>query len=453
MGCSSCSSGGGQPKGCRNNGTCGTSGCNKFTVFDWLANMESPNGQQAFDWAEVRFKNGRKDFYKNVNNITLQPGDIVAVEASPGHDIGVISVKGDLVRLQMRKNNFDPEDPNNLKKLYRKANQKDIDLWTEARDREGESMYKSRVIADGLGLNMKISDVEYQGDGQKATFYYTAESRVDFRQLIRDLASEFGVRIEMRQIGARQEAARLGGIGSCGRELCCSTWLTDFRTVNTSAARYQQLALNPAKLAGQCGKLKCCLNYELDSYLEALNDFPDTTKALETQRGRAFFQKKDIFKRIMWYAYEGEALTWVPLSVDDVKTIITANEKSEKPASLEMFKEDTIELEPQLTDVVGQDDLTRFDRKTKPKRRKKPTANATKERKPSPAGTPPRNVRNQPVQVKNNPKPSGTSKDGQLLKREPIDPSASTGADRKKRPPRNNYRRRPNNPKPGSQDE
>jgi cell fate regulator YaaT (PSP1 superfamily) len=371
MGCNSCSSGGGTPKGCRNNGTCGTSGCNKFTVFDWLANMELPDGQKPFDWVEVRFKNGRKEFFKNIHDLTLQVGDIVAVEASPGHDVGAVSIVGDLVQVQMNKKKFKHSDPTQLKKVYRKANQRDIDIWTTARNREQDTMYQSRKIAGELGLEMKISDVEYQGDGSKATFYYTAEGRVDFRQLIRQLAGTFNVRVEMRQIGARQEAGRLGGLGSCGRELCCSTWLTDFRTVNTAAARYQQLALNPQKLAGQCGKLKCCLNYELDSYLEALKDFPETQTRLKTQRGEAVFQKKDIFKKILWYAYTDEVLNWIPLQLAHVLEIVALNEKGAQPASLEMYRDDSLIPELEITNVVGQDDLTRFDRQRGPRNRNK----------------------------------------------------------------------------------
>jgi cell fate regulator YaaT (PSP1 superfamily) len=274
MGCSGCSSGrgcttttSGVPKGCGSGGSCSAGGCNKLNVFDWLANMALPAGQKPFDIVEVRFKNSRKEFYRNVNDLPLFQGEIVAVEAGSGHDIGVVSLTGELVKHQMKNRGIAADSPE-IKKLYRKAKQTDVEKWKEAQVLEEKTMYAARTIAVRLGLQMKISDVEYQGDKTKATFYYTADDRVDFRELIKVLAAEFRVRIEMRQIGARQEAARLGGIGSCGRELCCSTWLTDFRTVNTSAARYQQLSLNPQKLAGQCGKLKCCLNYELDSYME-----------------------------------------------------------------------------------------------------------------------------------------------------------------------------------------
>ncbi len=372
MGCSTCSNGGGLPKGCRGNGSCGTSGCNTLTVFDWLSDMEPAAGQTPFDWVEVRFKNGRKEFYKNTDGLSLHMGDVIAVEAQPGHDIGQVSLTGELVRLQMRKKKF-RQHPDQSLKVYRKANQKDLDIWTNSREKEHETMLQARQIAARLNLVMKISDVEYQGDGSKATFYYTAEERVDFRQLIRELAGLFRVRIEMRQIGARQEASRLGGIGSCGRELCCSTWLTDFRSVNTSAARYQQLSLNPTKLAGQCGKLKCCLNYELDSYLEALKEFPDTSMRLKTKRGEASYMKMDIFKRTMWYAYVDEAMTWVALDVDSVKEIQKMNAKGESPASLEELMAEAEVAAPDFDNVVGQDDINRFDRPKKSRRKKRPS--------------------------------------------------------------------------------
>ncbi len=292
MGCNSCSTGkDGQPRGCRNNGTCGSDGCNKLTVFDWLSNMSLPDGHKAFDGVEVRFKNSRKEFFQNTENLPLSIGDIVATQAKSGHDIGIVTLTGELVKVQMKKKKAYPPQEE-LPKIYRKATQKDIDKWQKCRNQEEEIKKRSREMAIILKLEMKISDVEFQGDGSKATFYYTAEDRVDFRQLIKDMAKAFGIRIEMRQIGYRQEAQRLGGIGSCGRELCCSTWLTDFRSVSTAAARYQQLSLNPQKLAGQCGKLKCCLNYELDVYLEALNDFPPQYSKLKTERALPFVRKR-----------------------------------------------------------------------------------------------------------------------------------------------------------------
>lgn len=371
MGCTSCSTGKtGLPGGCNNNGSCGTGegGCNKLNVFDWLANMELPSGQAPFDIVEIRFKNSRKDFFKNVNNLQMNVGDIVAVEASPGHDIGVVSITGELVRLQMKKKNILPESEE-VKKVYRKAKPNDIEKWQEAQALEKATMYRARTMAIQLNLQMKISDVEYQGDKTKAIFYYTADERVDFRELIKVMADEFKVRIEMRQIGARQEAGRLGGIGSCGRELCCSTWLTDFRTVSTSAARYQQLSLNPMKLAGQCGKLKCCLNYELDSYLDALKDFPEVNNVkLETEKGRAFHQKTDIFKRTMFFSYFDEPDNFIPLSVDRVKEVMEMNKNGVKPASIETKVEfKVVEKKLDYENVVGQDSLTRFDKSNKPK--------------------------------------------------------------------------------------
>lgn len=372
MACSGCSTGRGNglPAGCKNNGSCGTGGCNKLNVFDWLANMELPDGKQENEFVEIRFKNSRKDFFRNVNNIPLKVGDMVAVEASPGHDIGAVSLTGELVNLQLKKKKVNPERAE-IKKIYRKANQKDIDKWQEGIDLEFDTMHSARTIAGGLGLQMKISDVEYQGDRTKAIFYYTADDRVDFRELIKKLADEFKIRIEMRQIGARQEASRLGGIGACGRELCCSTWLTDFRTVSTSAARYQQLSLNPQKLAGQCGKLKCCLNYELDSYMDALKEFPDTSVNLFTLKGKAFHQKTDIFKRTLWYSYADEPGNFIPLTVDRVKEIIELNKKNEKPNDLGGIRYEEPKKEHDYQNVVGQDDLTRFDQPKGKKKRKK----------------------------------------------------------------------------------
>ncbi len=374
MACASCSTKDGQPKGCKNNGTCGTDSCNKLTVFDWLSNMSLPSGEKPFNWVEVRYKNGRKEYYHNPDNLTLSIGDIVATQAKAGHDIGMITLAGELVRVQMKRKSI-PEDLEEGLKIYRKATQKDIDIWQKARDREESMKVKARQFAIDLKLQMKISDIEFQGDASKATFYYTAEERVDFRELIKVFAREFRTRIEMKQVGFRQEASRLGGIGSCGRELCCSTWLTDFRSVSTSAARYQQLSLNPQKLAGQCGKLKCCLNYELDTYLDALKDFPKADTKLYTEKGTAICQKTDIFKRHMWFAYEGEWATWHKLTTDQVLEIIDSNKKKEKIASLEEYASELAEdTKAEFENVVGQDSLTRFD-SPKPKRKRKNNRN------------------------------------------------------------------------------
>ena len=367
MGCSTCTTNKeGQPEGCKNNGTCGTDGCNKLTVFDWLSNMSLPGGQNPFDCVEVRFKNSRKEFFKNPEGLSLGIGDIVATQAKSGHDIGMVTLTGELVRVQMKRKKVDAASEE-LPKVYRKATQKDIDKWQKYRNKEKEVQKRSREMAILLNLQMKISDVEFQGDGSKVTFYYTAEERVDFRQLIKDMAKAFGTRIEMRQIGYRQEAQRLGGIGSCGRELCCSTWLTDFRSVSTAAARYQQLSLNPQKLAGQCGKLKCCLNYELDIYLEALNDFPALDSKLYTEKGLAFCQKTDIFKGRLWYSYKEDPSNWHTLTKEQVHEILEKNKKKEKVASLEEYAADNFtESDVVFENSVGQDSLTRFDR---PKRR------------------------------------------------------------------------------------
>ena len=390
MACGSCGTTvNGQPRGCKNNGTCGTDGCNKLTVFDWLSNMGLPDGQKAFDFVEVRFKNSRKEFFKNTENLTLGVGDVVAVEAQSGHDIGLVTLTGELVRVQMKKKRV-PYTTKEYNKVYRKASQHDIDVWNEVKDREDSIKVKSRQIAIRLGLQMKISDVEFQGDASKATFYYTAEDRVDFRQLIKEFAHEFRTRIEMRQIGFRQEASRLGGIGSCGRELCCSTWLTDFRSVSTSAARYQQLSLNPQKLAGQCGKLKCCLNYELDSYMDALKDFPRTDQKLKTQKGTAVCQKIDIFQGHLWYAYEGEWMNWHKLTTQQANEIITTNKEDSLVASLEEYSATLVEQDtkPDFGNVVGQDSLTRFDTpKHRRNKRKKKTRSGKTNRNSDKSGT------------------------------------------------------------------
>jgi len=369
MGCSSCGTGG-SPKGCKNNGLCSSGGCNKLEVYDWLANVTLPENQKPYEIVEIRFKNARKSFYRNMNQLPLQAGDVVVVEAVPGYDIGVVSVTGELARIQVRKKapHFKHAE---TRKIIGVANQEQIDQWIKGRALEKDIMFQSRSLALNLGLEMKISDVEYQADLTKATFYYTAEDRVDFRQLIKDMADKFKVRIEMRQIGSRQESSRLGGIGSCGRELCCSTWLTDFRSVSTSAARYQQLSLNPQKLAGQCGKLKCCLNYELDMYAEALKGMPKTEIKLKTEKGDAYHVKTDVFQRTMWYAYPQDS-GLIALTPEQVGKIQTMNKSGKIPKELKEFsveKEKVVELG--YENVVGQDSLTRFENKNSARRKKK----------------------------------------------------------------------------------
>ena len=343
--------------------------------------MRLPSNVSVFNCAEVRFKNGRKEFYKNEDKLSLYEGDIVILDATSGYDVGVICLAGELVRLQMQKKNMFLQ-LKDLKKVLRKANQAEIDKWQEGRAKEADAMLKARQIANECQLRMKISDVEYQGDLSKAVFYYTAEERVDFRELIKRMADTFKTRIEMKQIGMRQEAGRLGGIGSCGRELCCSTWLTDFRSVSTSAARYQQLSLNPSKLAGQCGKLKCCLNYELDVYLDELKSFPDTKKKLKTDKGDAFFQKMDIFANKMWYSYSETPFEFVELSLERVGEIIASNKKGEKVSELKNKEDLPLEPAQDYANVVGQDDLTRFDKKNKQGNNKKRRNNRRKKHTP-----------------------------------------------------------------------
>lgn len=360
-------------------------GCSKLDVYDWLADMDLPASHKMPEIVEVRFKGSRKDFYKCPPHIYVERGDLVVVESpTNGYDMGHITLTGELVSLQMRKKKV-PEQQE-LKKVLRKAGEGDLKRWTQAKSQEEETLHIARKIISSLGLQMKLSDVDYQGDKTKATFYYTAEERVDFRELIKKLAEAFRVRVEMRQIGMRQEASRLGGIGSCGRELCCSTWLTDFKSVTTSAARYQNLSINTLKLAGQCGKLKCCLNYELDTYMDALKEFPDSDTVLETERGTARLQKTDIFKRIMWYSYSPEE-NWVPLEVDKVKEIVEMNSRGKRPADLP-DREAFVEAKPQAVHVkyenaVGQGSLTRLDDRSGNRKKKKDRSGRRYKKKPN----------------------------------------------------------------------
>ena len=355
--------------GCENVNTCGNS--YKLSVFDWLSTIQAPK-QNKCNFVEVRFKNDRKCYFNNVNQLPLHIGSVVTVESNPGHDIGVVSLTGELVKIQMKKKHFS-EDA--ALKIYRVATQKDVEIWQDARKKEDQTKIQARKIAKNLGLEMKITDVEYQGDGSKATFYYTAEGRVDFRQLIKEYASSFKTKIDMKQIGYRQESAKVGGIGSCGRELCCSTWLTDFRSVNTNAARYQQLSINPLKLAGQCGKLKCCLNFELDSYVDALSDFPSSNTILETEKGRAFCIKIDVFKKKMWFAYVDNSMAWYDLDVAEVKKLMKINSKGQKSIPLEELKSFTGADKVETVDLIQENNLDRFEKKKPNKHRNKNTGN------------------------------------------------------------------------------
>ncbi|MEP2026296.1 regulatory iron-sulfur-containing complex subunit RicT [Reichenbachiella sp.] len=357
-GCSTCSTltaADGSIKGCKSNGGCSSGGCNKMNTFDWLSNMETPAKYQ-FDIFEVRFKNGRKDFFRNSNDIEIYPGDPVVVDVPNGHHIGYVSLQGELVRLQMNKKKV--KDDDEIRSIYRVASQKDLEKLDSVQNRENPTMFRSREIINELKLEMKLTDVEYQADNSKATFYYSADERVDFRELIKRLAGEFKIRVEMRQISLRQEAGRLGGIGSCGRELCCSTWLTDFKNVSTSAARYQNLSLNPSKLSGQCGRLKCCLNYELETYMDALKDIPKVEAGLLTDKGEARLQKTDIFRKIMWFGYKNDN-AWIALGADRVKEIQKLNQDGKKPETL---LEDKVGGENRESQSLNSD-LERMDKK------------------------------------------------------------------------------------------
>ncbi|MEL7250325.1 MAG: regulatory iron-sulfur-containing complex subunit RicT [Bacteroidota bacterium] len=377
MGCTGCSVAieNGTPRGCGSKGNCSTGGCNRMNTFDWLTQMEMRDVDD-FRAVEVSFKNGsRKSFYNLPSHLYLSTGEMVAVEAKSGYDIGRISLSGELVRLQMKKKKF--KDEHLIHGVIRRANERDMERLSEARSLEHQTLVRARAIARSLKLEMKMGDIEYQGDKRKATFYYTANGRVDFRELIRHYAREFKVKIEMRQIGARQESARIGGVGSCGRELCCSTWLTDFKSVSTAAARYQNLAINQAKLSGQCGRLKCCLNYELDTYMEAVQAFPKKADRIQTEAGMATLVKTDIFKQLMFYSYvEGRNRGKLyALKVDQVKEIQQLNKKGEKPMDLGlMILAETADEQQEL----DYEDVTGFIELPPEQRRKKKRKNRRK---------------------------------------------------------------------------
>lgn len=393
-----------------------------MNVFDWLSNMDMPI-EGKFNVVEVRFKNGRKEFFKNTDKINLTTGDAVVVEVLNGHHIGHVSLQGELVRLQMQKKKV--LNDGEVKKIYRLAHQKDLEKLTEVKNRELATLYRAREIIRDLKLNMKLSDIEYQADNVKATFFYSADDRVDFRELIKLLAGEFKIRVEMRQISLRQEAGRLGGIGVCGRELCCSTWLTDFKNVATSAARYQNLSLNPSKLSGQCGRLKCCLNYELETYMDALESIPKIESPLLTEKGEATLQKTDIFRKIMWFGFKEEN-TWYPLNVDRVNQILELNREGKKPA--------TLDIDIAVVKLVGSplnSDLDQMDRKFKSKAPSK----KKKGKGPNPNPTTPNNLKKPGNQINPN-KPSGNH----------AAPNPENRGNRPNRPNRNRSNRPPNRP-------
>jgi len=372
MSCSSCGTSSGKPGGCKSNGGCSTGGCNRMNVHDWLRNLPLADDEGACRIVEVSFNNGsRKDFYRNATVQVYEKGDMVTVEGVSGFDVGEVSLSGELVRLQLKKRGVDENNPE-LKKILRRSNDRDLDSYRQTKLREAEALMKARSIAKKLNLEMKLSEVEIQADGRKATFFYTADGRVDFRELIKSYASEFKVKVEMKQIGTRQEAAKVGGIGSCGRELCCSTWLTNFKSVTTIAARYQNLSINQTKLSGQCGRLKCCLNYELDTYLDALQSFPDNADILETIKGNALLIKKDIFRSMMWYTLPDSNRQYA-LSIATVRKIRSLNLKGTKVDALESEEVQSNhpkEVEPEFVDVVGQISLGALEKNSRKNRAK-----------------------------------------------------------------------------------
>lgn len=420
-GCTSCSTTSGSSGGCQNNGTCGTSDCNKMNSFDWLTHMGIPTIDK-FDIVEIKFKGGRKEYYRNIDRISLTTGDPVVVDVPNGHHIGYVSLQGELVRLQMQKRKI--KDDDNILRIYRVATQKDLEKWEEAKNREIPTLYRAKQIIDEMKMDMKLSDVEFQSDNSKATFYYSADDRVDFRELIKSLASEFKIRVEMRQISLRQEAGRLGGIGVCGRELCCSTWIYDFKSVNTSAARYQNLSLNPTKLSGQCGRLKCCLNYELDTYMAALSDIPEVDKPLQTEAGTAKLQKTDIFRKLMWFSYNNDN-NWHSITCERVSEILELNSKGVIPYDLKTNhgkeQEDLISKSNMELDALDK----KFSKNKKTKKKKKPRNQGENQIMTKDISTP-------------ESKPTGPKPEGRPNRQSPEKPNQN-----RQNPPRKNVENRP----------
>ncbi len=455
-GCSSCSTSSGGTGGCQNNGSCGTSDCNKMNSFDWLAHMGIPTVDN-FDIVEVKFKGGRKEYFRNVDYLDLHTGDPVVVDVPSGHHIGYVSLQGELVRLQMQKRKI--RDDDNITRIYRVANEKDIEKWEEAKNREVPSLYRCRQIIQELGLKMKLSDVEFQADNSKATFYYSADERVDFRELIKLLAGEFKIRVEMRQISLRQEAGRLGGIGVCGRELCCSTWLVDFKNVSTSAARYQRLSLNPAKLSGQCGRLKCCLNYELDTYIEAIKHIPNVERPLQTEQGPAKLQKTDIFRRMMWFSYNNDN-DWHSITCDRVNEILELNEQGKKVFNLQVNESTELEdmaakstLELELLDKKFAKKKKKKKSRNRPRNQNQSGANPNPQKEASKPQNTPQNKGNQPAgqagqgrrknpRRKPKPRPDNNNQANTAPKAQQKSPEngGNSGNSKRKFPPRKNQK-------------
>ena len=425
MGCGSCGSG--TPNGCKSNGSCGTNSCNRMNAYDWLVNLPISDAEQACRIIEVSFNNGsRKDYYRNSTLQFFEKGDTITLEGVSGFDVGEVQLTGEIVRLQMKKKGVN-EFSSEMKRVLRMATDRDIEQWKQNKSREKDSLVRSRAIARQLKLNMKMSQIEFQADGKKATFFYIAEDRVDFRELIKIFASEFKVKVEMRQIGARQESGKVGGIGSCGRELCCATWLTDFKSVNTAAARYQNLSINQTKLSGQCGRLKCCLNYELDTYLDALQGFPENADMLRVSRGTATLIKKDIFKNLMWYVLQDSNKQY-PLTIDRVMKIRSLNNQNIIPDELEavdITSSKQKELESEFVDLVGHITLKTLEKADKKRNQKvRDQRNQSQQRFPPPQKQqglqqPQQNQTQQPQRAKQ-PQNKRPPQGGQSPKRPPL---------------------------------
>ncbi len=444
MGCGNCgSSKDGKPGGCKSNGNCSSGGCNRLNVHDWLSDIPVADFGKPFPFVEMSFNNGsRKDFYKLTSTMDLTKGQYVTVEGQGGFDVGVVSCTGEIVRLQMKKRRV-KEDNKDIRKILRLATEADIEKMNESKLREKETMITGRVIINRLKLDMKLSEVEIQADGKKATYYYTAEDRVDFRELIRAYSSEFKMKVEMKQIGIRQEAGKIGGIGSCGRELCCSTWLTSFNAVSTSAARYQNLAINQTKLSGQCGRLKCCLNFELDTYMDALKIFPKKADKLKTAMGTAYLQKKDIFKNLLWYSYRGSSKLY-PMSIERVNEIVELNKQGKevaemKPVEIEISTGAEEELE--FADTVGHISLKSLDRKSRNKRKNKGNRNRNNKKGGNQKASNNNKGKNQP-QAKKQPAQKGDNK-GNSQNAKKSNTQSKTNSNNKRKP-------RPQNKKGGN---
>ena len=456
MACGSC--GTGTPGGCQSKGSCSSGACNRMNVHDWLANLPFADPESSCRIVEVSFNNGsRKDYFKNTTLHYFEKGEMISLEGVNGFDVGMVNLTGELVRLQLKKNNIDEKSPD-IKKILRRATESDLAKMQESKAREAQVLIRSRAMARQLNLELKMAEVEVQADGRKATFFYIADDRVDFRELIKLYAGEFKVKVEMRQIGARQEAGKVGGIGSCGRELCCATWLTDFKSVNTNAARYQNLSINQTKLSGQCGRLKCCLNYELDTYMDALQFFPTDADVLETAKGRAFLVKKDIFKNLMWYSMPGSS-AHIPLALDTVKKIKAQNKDGIKPEELEAAEIVTSkpkEVEPEYADIVGQISLKSLEKTTR-KRRDKERSQQQNQQRPAQQNQPQRGRQQQAGNIgdaQNPPQRTNNPRAGQQQNQRPPQQQQENRQpqqNREARPPQNKNQNNNNNRPPRPQ--